>query len=259
MADAVIFQIEQGVIAFEVVDTTEVGYDAAWLAPGGATVDTAVLTDYEADSASWQCQATSGALTATQDTTTVDVPATFCNPARSIPQPAQTSYSLDLSFLQDPNVAAGLSAFLFEHDTEEAYVLFGMGGEAAGDVNPPKLIGRVRLVAGTIGGAARTTLTADVSLPLSSKPQIMFGTGAITSIIPPSTTAAATGATAGTPGTWTPPGSTPPANAAGATTAGVVASPTTAWTTGQYVQGSTAGTGGEMHWSGTAWATGRAS
>lgn len=188
MADAVIFQIEQGVIAFQVVDTAAVGYDPAWLAPAGADVSEALLTAYEAGSASWTCQATSGALTATQDTTTVDVPATFCNPARSIPQPAQTSYSLDLSFLQDPNVAAGLSAFLFEHDTEEAYVLFGMDGSTetpAGTVNPPKLIGRVRLVAGTIGGAARTTLTADVSLPLSSKPQIMFGTGATTSIIPP--------------------------------------------------------------------------
>lgn len=188
MADAVIFQIEQGVIAFSVVDTSEVGYDAAWLAPGGSTVDTATLADYEADSASWTCQTTSGALTASQDTTTVDVPATFCNPARSIPQPAQTSYTLDLSFLQDPNVAAGLSAFLFEHDTEEAYVLFGMNGEdtvTAGEVEPPKLIGRVRLVAGTLGGAARTTLTADVSLPLSSKPQIMFGSGSTTAIIPP--------------------------------------------------------------------------
>lgn len=188
MADAVIFQIEQGVIAFSVVDTTETDYDAAWLAPGGKTVDTAVLADYEANSASWTCQTTSGALTASQDTTTVDVPATFCNPARTIPQPAQTSYSLDLSFLQDPNVAAGLSAFLFENDTLEAYVLFGMNGATTGAtpvVNPPKLIGRVRLVAGTVGGAARQTLTADVSLPLSSKPQIMFGTGANTSIIPP--------------------------------------------------------------------------
>jgi hypothetical protein len=189
MADAVIFQIESGVIAFSVVDSTEVGYDAAWLAPGGATVDTALLTDYEADSASWTCQTTSGSLTASQDTTTVDVPATFCNPARSIPQPAETSYSLDLSFLQDPNVAAGLSAFLFENDTLEAYVLFGMAGSVEtptpGTVNPPKMIGRVRLVAGTVGGAARSTLTADVSLPLSSKPQIMFGSGATTSIIPP--------------------------------------------------------------------------
>jgi hypothetical protein len=189
MADAVIFQIEQGVIAFQVVDTAEVGYEATWQAPGGATVDTALLTDYEAGSASWTCQATSGALTASQDTTTVDVPATFCNPARSIPQPAETSYTLDLSFLQDPNVAAGLSAYLFENDTLEAYVLFGMAGSVEtptpGTVNPPKMIGRVRLVAGTVGGAARTTLTADVSLPLSAKPQIMFGTGATTSIIPP--------------------------------------------------------------------------
>jgi hypothetical protein len=186
MADAIIFQIEAGTIAFSVVDTTEVGYDPAWQAPGGATVDTAALADYEANSASWSCQATSGALTASQDTTTVDVPATFCQPARSIPQPAATSYSLDLSFLQDPNIAAGLSAFLFEHDTEEAYVLFGLAGTgAASAINPPKLIGRVRLVAGTIGGAARSNLTADVSLPLTMKPQIMFGTGSTTSIIPP--------------------------------------------------------------------------
>ena len=62
----------------------------------------------------------------------------------------------------------------------------------------------------------------------------------------------ATGATAGTPGTWSPEGSMPPADAAGATA--VVASPTTAWTAGQYVQGTTA----EMYWNGTAWVAGRA-
>lgn len=192
MADAVIFQIEQGVIAFSVVDTTEVGYSDTWLAPGGATVDTAALADYEAESDSWTCQTTSGALTAAQDTTTTDIPATFCTAARSVPQPAATSYSLDVSFLQDPNIAAGLSAFLFEHDTEQAYVLFGMAGTgAASAINPPKLIGRVRLVAGTIGGAARSTLTADVSLPLISKPQIMFGTGTSTAIIPATVAAAA--------------------------------------------------------------------
>jgi hypothetical protein len=65
-----------------------------------------------------------------------------------------------------------------------------------------------------------------------------------------------TGATAGAPGSWTPGGSTPPANAAGATS--VVATPGTAWTVGQFVQGSTAGTAGEMHWSGTAWVAGKA-
>jgi hypothetical protein len=66
----------------------------------------------------------------------------------------------------------------------------------------------------------------------------------------------ASGATAGTPGTWTPPGSTPPATAAQA--AGVVASPATAWTVGQYVQGATAGAPGEMTWTGSAWVGGKA-
>jgi len=66
-----------------------------------------------------------------------------------------------------------------------------------------------------------------------------------------------TGATAGTPGTWAPGGSTPPANASAANTAGVLATPATAWTIGQYVQGSTAGAGGEMFWNGTAWNMGR--
>jgi len=66
----------------------------------------------------------------------------------------------------------------------------------------------------------------------------------------------ATGATAGSPGSWTPAGSTPPADAAAASS--ITASPTTAWTTGQYVQGSTAGAPGEMTWSGTGWVGGRA-
>jgi hypothetical protein len=63
----------------------------------------------------------------------------------------------------------------------------------------------------------------------------------------------ATGATAGTPGTWTPAGSAPPANLAAASS--VTASPTTAWTTGQYV---VAGDAAHIHWDGAAWATGPA-
>lgn len=69
---------------------------------------------------------------------------------------------------------------------------------------------------------------------------------------------AATGASAGSPGTWTPGGSTPPANAAGANSSSVTASPSSTWTTGQYVQGSTAGAAGEMYWNGTTWSSGRA-
>lgn len=68
----------------------------------------------------------------------------------------------------------------------------------------------------------------------------------------------ATGATAGTPGTWTPGGSGAPASVAALQTASpaIVASPTTAWTVGQFVQTGTAGTSGQAHWSGTAWVSG---
>ncbi len=65
-----------------------------------------------------------------------------------------------------------------------------------------------------------------------------------------------TGATAGTPGTWTPAGSSPPASVA--TIGNVTASPATAWTAGQYVQTATAGAPGQAHWTGSAWAAGTA-
>ncbi len=71
-------------------------------------------------------------------------------------------------------------------------------------------------------------------------------------------TAAATGATAGTPGTWTPSGATPPASLAALQSSSVTASPATAWTTGQYVQTGTAGSGGEAHWDADSWEAGRA-
>jgi len=64
---------------------------------------------------------------------------------------------------------------------------------------------------------------------------------------------AATGAT-GTPsgaGTFTPAGATPPADLAGMT--GLTATPSSAWTTGQYVQ---LGDGSKAHWNGTTWTAG---
>ena len=68
-------------------------------------------------------------------------------------------------------------------------------------------------------------------------------------------TETATSATAGTPGTWN---GTAPSNAVAANALGITATPATAWTTGQYVQGSVAGAPGQMHWTGTTWATGPA-
>jgi len=177
MSDPVVFMIEEGEVGLKVVDTAEVGYVESWQAPGGKTVDAVALSDYDPGSTGWTCQMTSGALTPTANTTTQDVPATFCNPSRTVPTPGETTFTLDLTFLQDPNVATGLSAFLYANDTEEAYAYFGMD-----DGNPPCMIGRVRLAASMIGGDARTTLVTTVSLPLVRRPDIEFG-DATTSII----------------------------------------------------------------------------
>ena len=63
----------------------------------------------------------------------------------------------------------------------------------------------------------------------------------------------ASGATAGTPGTFTPAGAEAPADLAALSD--VTASPTTAWTTGQHV---VLGDGSQAHWDGSAWAAGAA-
>jgi hypothetical protein len=187
--------IEQGELGLMVVDTAAVGYLDSWQAPGGKAVDVVALADYDTGSTGWTCQMTSGALTPSPNTTTSDVPATFCKPGKSIPTPGETTFTLDLTFLQDPNVSTGLSAFLYANDTKEAYVSFGMN-----DGEPPRMIGRVRLAAGLVGGDARITLVATISLPLVRRPDIEFG-DATTSIVVPGS--GGTGALAAEPATTT--------------------------------------------------------
>lgn len=65
----------------------------------------------------------------------------------------------------------------------------------------------------------------------------------------------ATTATAGTPGVFTPTGYSVPATLAAAIALPLVASPTTAWTTGQRI---VLGDASLAHWSGTAWVVGAA-
>ena len=62
-----------------------------------------------------------------------------------------------------------------------------------------------------------------------------------------------TGATAGSPGTWTPTDSVPPADFASIT--GITASPATAWTTGQYV---ILEDDSHAYWDGSDWQVGEA-
>jgi hypothetical protein len=89
-------------------------------------------------------------------------------------------------------------------------------------------------------------------LPIGVKP-MAFGSNTYTYAITPLGASVATGATAGTPGSFTPDGSVVPANLAAL--ASVIATPTSAWTTGQNV---ILGDASTAHWDGDSWVSGSA-
>lgn len=178
MTEPAIFQVEDtGVVALTPVDRAAVGYSDTWQAPGGATAVTADPEDYT-DGDGFSCQITSGKLTPSKQSTRRDRAATFCAPASSSVTVGQSTYTLDVAFFQDPHVRAGISAFLYEHDTEEAFFLLGGDGMA-----PPRAVGRVRLVAGGFLGEPRADLTDSVSLDVTRKPDILFGATGSTRLV----------------------------------------------------------------------------
>jgi hypothetical protein len=170
MTAPVVFQVTNGIVALTPVDREAVGYTDAWNNPTGKTAATAVLADY-GDGDNFGCQITSGKLTASAQSTTTDVPATFCAPGSQRSQQQLTSYSLDLEFLQDPTVRDGWLAFLAANDAVEAYFLLALDA----GTNPPRAIGRVNLHDTGFGGAPRANLTDTVSFPCTRKPDRLFG------------------------------------------------------------------------------------
>jgi hypothetical protein len=89
-------------------------------------------------------------------------------------------------------------------------------------------------------------------LPIGVKP-MAFGSNTYTYAITPLGASVATGATAGTPGSFAPDGSVVPANLAAM--ASVIATPTSAWTTGQHV---VLGDASKAYWDGDSWNAGQA-
>ena len=187
------------------------------------------------------CQTTSAAVNATPNLQTV--PATFCSPESQ--SPAATGWELAVTLLQDWEDPDGICWYVFDHDTELADWELALS-----DDQDAIMHGQCRLVAASFGGDAGTVLTSQVTWPCTQKPS--KGPSDIGAV-------PATGATAGTPGSFTPSGSTPPADTAALIASSITASPTTAWTTGQYVQTATSGVGGRGYWNGTAWVAGAAS
>ncbi|EFL15324.1 hypothetical protein [Streptomyces sp. C] len=90
-------------------------------------------------------------------------------------------------------------------------------------------------------------------LPLGVKP-MAYGSNVWTYAITPLGGLLATGASAGTPGTYTPDGADVPATLAALSS--VIATPTSAWTTGKYVL--LADGTSKAYWNGTTWVAGQA-
>jgi hypothetical protein len=179
MADPILFEITNGYFGMKLVDTAASGYSAAWQSPkgdvGSGTTLTpllAVLADYNTASTGWSatgwsCQITSAALRSSPSTRTITRRATFCEAAADRPAGDQSTYSIETSFYQDPIVRNSLSLWLFQNDTLDAFVYFGMAGDS-----PPVVVGKVKVAAADIGGNAREPNEATVSFTFNSKPLI---------------------------------------------------------------------------------------
>lgn len=172
MADALRFKIENGQFALAVVDTAAVGYLESWQAPGGLGVDAVTIADYTDAVAQWSCQVQTMTIDPSANTNDETLEATWCEPAKTIPNPGQTSFAINGTAVADAHANDALQAFLYLHDTDEAYFYMGLGGPAA----PPAAIGRCRIQASSFGGAGRTTLTMPIgALPLSRRYDMWHG------------------------------------------------------------------------------------
>ena len=199
---------------------------------------TLTIGDDTGGTTTFSCQATNVRVTPSYDDDG-DAIETLCGD--SVPAGKRESWVLAGTSVQDFDDPDGFLAFCYLNAMDTVAFEWQPNPEA------PTWAGSCVVVAVEEGGDVNTRLTTDWEFDVVGRP---------TRTPKAEAPDPATGATAGTPGTWTPAGSTPPADAASA--GAVVANPASAWTTGQYVQGSTAGSSGEMFYDGSAWVAGRA-
>jgi len=186
------------------------------------------------DQVSFACQATNVRVTPTYDDDG-DPLETLCGD--TVPAGKKESWVLAGTSVQDFDDPQGFLSFCWDNRMQTVDFTWAPNQDGA-----PTYTGQVVVLALEEGGDVNVRLTTDFEFDVSGALSRTYGSGT-----------PATGATAGSPGSFTPAGCETPANLAGL--AGVVASPATAWTTGQHVI--TADTQ-HNHWSGSAWAAGDA-
>ncbi len=151
------------------IDKGELGLS---LTPPVGTLEDATIADYSA----FSCVVTSGALIATQNFDTEEIPGTFCDPAGETNAPTASTFTIDATVLQDPqdDAVTGLAKFLYDNDsgftgnTVYFYIALADGGA-------PKARGECYIAPQDFGGDARVVLTSDVSFPVEGRPEIEFG------------------------------------------------------------------------------------
>jgi len=173
-----IFRIENGVLAFELVDTAAVGYLPSWQAPMGAVLPTVTAADYDTAADNFQCQVVTGVLQSTPQSTTENLDGTWCDLPEVVTIAGEDTFAVAMDVYQDPN-AVGLAAYLYENRGKKAYAYFGMGTNPG---DPPTAIGVVTLSAVSIGGG-RAANRAQVTWPFDRAPDIQFGTPAASRVV----------------------------------------------------------------------------
>ena len=191
------------------------------------------------DGTDFSCQPSNVMVTASASTSGDDLE-TLCGD--TILAETSLAWELDFTAIQDWEDPQGLIKYSW--DNALSTVPFQW---IPNDTKSVEITGTVQVQPLDLGGDVNARLTSDAAWPIAGTPIWGTHTPAV----------AATGATAGTPGTWTPAGATPPATLPALTGAAppIAATPGTAWTTGQYVA---LGDSTHAHWSGTAWVTGDA-
>jgi len=113
------------------------------------------------------CQVTTAAVVANPVTQTA--PATFCEGETDIV--GKSKWQVDLAGLQDITESTGISMWLFEHETEAAWVqIIGPTNETGDKIIT--IVAPVRIQAGNLLGPAGTPLDFSVSLPAQAKPTV---------------------------------------------------------------------------------------
>lgn len=161
-------------------------------------------------------------------------------------------YKISLKGLTDTSRMAGDRLFQWFREKADPLATGAVAG-TPGTYTPPGSVGPMNI--GGMGPVIASPLTRwtvgqHVVLGDTSKAwwnATAWSPGVATAAVP------ATGANAGSPGTWTPSGSTVPADLAAM--ASVTAVPATAWTTGQHM---VLGDASQASWNGAAWVVGPA-